>query len=100
MPPEGYSETDSFSITYGKGYFAWPAYGYCSNSYYNAATPDRDASLAAIKKRWYDFLQTFLPKPCREPNPLPILARAINRVCRGFQIRQPVWRRGRWKSKA
>ena len=31
-------------------------------------------------------------------NPLPILMRAINRVFRCHLIRQPCWRRDRWRS--
>lgn len=41
----------------------------------------------------------FVCRPKPQPNPLPILARALNGLwLRVRSIRQPCWRRGRWKS--
>lgn len=44
------------------------------------------------------FLSQLAPAD-HTPNPLPILSRAINRVCRAFNVRVPRWRRGRWRAK-
>jgi hypothetical protein len=51
-----------------------------------------------IRGMFFKFINGFLP-PDLEPNPLPILARAINAIGLRFPIHQPRWKAGRWKSK-
>jgi hypothetical protein len=53
---------------------------------------------AANRSAFEAFLERIMPSST-EPNPLPILARAINRVRRSHAIFQPRWKAGRWKAK-
>lgn len=43
------------------------------------------------------FLDSLSPPSC-EPNPLPILMRAVNRLFLSRPLKQPCWRAGRFKS--
>lgn len=60
--------------------------------------PDRETDWPNIRAGFAAFLN-FLYPPNNEPNPLPILMRALNAPrLHGRAIKQPCWRRGRWKS--
>lgn len=84
-----------------------------SNYYLNTATYDTSSysgvylvpepvmqglTASLIRGMFFKFINEFLP-PDLEPNPLPILARAINAIGLRFPIHQPRWKAGRWKSK-
>lgn len=52
-----------------------------------------------IKRAWVAWMDRLFPQSL-EPNPLPILSRALNSLKLNHRIiRQPCWKRGRWKSK-
>ena len=52
---------------------------------------------AEIRAGYRAFLQMLAP--VAEFNPLPLIARSVNSVLRRFVIKQPCWRKGRWRSK-
>ncbi len=70
-----------------------------SNSNYSASD-----ALDAANRRWqmaenFRRLLDRLFPPSLEPNPLPILSRAVNAVRFFRRMFKPRWRRGRWKAK-
>jgi hypothetical protein len=69
-----------------------------SLSYYELDPSMCGFAAGMIRAAWFKFINGFLP-PDLEPNPLPILARAINAIGLRFPIHQPRWKAGRWKSK-
>ena len=83
-------------------------------AYYTNATfyePPQKPSLEELAKAYWNAIENFLSGydysidresqlvQCRfEPNSLAILMRAVNILKTHVPIRQPCWRRGRWKS--
>lgn len=62
--------------------------------------PDWFAEMqAGIRRAAYTAWVRFVCRPNLNPNPLTILTRALNGLwLRLRSIRQPCWKRGRWKS--
>lgn len=79
-------------------------YGYfsdCSFGYYPTLSnyPSDGFWFSYAKGAFWKWLNTFADWPT-EPNPLTILSRAIGRVSRAVTLKQPRWRRGRWRAKS
>lgn len=69
----------------------------CSSNYCNCF----DLVERLVHNRFWSQFLPFLVTTCRAPDlepPLTILVRAINGLGLHRCIRQPVWRRGRWKA--
>ena len=56
----------------------------------------KPTTYAEICRRWWAYINGRITMP--QPNPLKILARAVNCIKRRFSIHQPVWSRRRWRS--
>jgi len=72
-------------------------YGHITNSY--VFRFNNLSFLPAENSRTFQrFLNLIFPR-CLNPNPLPILMRAVNTLKLHGIIHQPCWRAARWKSK-
>ena len=72
-------------------------FGQLGNALISVCDIDRAIRRAEQVREFQAFIEACFPTP-EEPNPLPILMRAINRLRIGIVIKQPCWSRLRWRS--